>query len=340
MEQSSRYSQAGVDIHAADQVKTRIGELVKQTRNDHVLHKPGAFGGLFSLFQLPELKPVLVSSVDGVGTKVKIARELGQHVGIGTDLVNHCINDILTCGARPLFFLDYYACEKLDASILLQVVQGMSEACQAAHMALIGGETAQMSDVYSPGEYDLAGTIVGIVGEEEIIDGQSIEPGDKMVGLPSSGLHTNGYTLARKIFFAENHFSPNAPLEGLDRPLGETLLVPHRSYLTDYQRIQKQVSIKGMAHITGGGFEGNIPRILPEGCQAVVDIQRWEPPAIFQAIQKYGNVSKAEMYQVFNMGIGMVLIVDQEDAETLCHSEPEAIPIGEIQPGHGVQFIG
>lgn len=339
MNEKSRYAQAGVDIQAGDQVKKRIGELVKTTHTADVLHKDGAFGGLFSVLNLPEKNPVLVSSVDGVGTKVKIANEMGYHAGIGKDLVNHCVDDILTCGARPLFFLDYFACEKLNNQIVLQLIEGMSEACREAGMALIGGETAQMSDVYAPGEYDLAGTIVGVVSSDGIIDGRSIKPGDAIIGLPSSGLHTNGYTLARKVLFEESGYSPNNIPEGWECSVGEALLAPHRSYLKEYLAVKDSVQIKGIAHITGGGFKGNICRILPDQTQAVIDTTTWVPSPLFQLIEQKGNINKEEMYQVFNMGIGIVFIVEKQDAETLLKSWPASVPVGWVESGEGVRLI-
>jgi phosphoribosylformylglycinamidine cyclo-ligase len=338
MNEKSRYAQAGVDIYAGDQVKKRMGDLVYQTHTPNVLHKEGAFGGLFSLCNLQEENPVLVSSVDGVGTKVKIASEANSHIGIGKDLVNHCIDDILTCGARPLFFLDYFACEKLDNNVVLQVIEGMSVACKEAGVALIGGETAQMSDVYAPGEYDLAGTIVGVVDESRILDGRAISPGDKIVGLPSTGLHTNGYTLARKVLFEESGYTVHDKPAGFDCTLGEALLAPHRSYLPEFNRVKDKVTIKGIAHITGGGFKGNIPRILPDHCQAVIDTHAWQPPILFRCIEEKGNITKEEMYQVFNMGIGIVFIVEK-DVTILEQEWPDAIRIGEITDGSGVALL-
>lgn len=336
MSQSSRYAQAGVDIDAGDRVKTRIAELVRGTFSPRVLHRDGAFGGLFSLGDLGLKKPVLVSSVDGVGTKVKVASACGSHRGIGADLVNHCIDDILVCGARPLYFLDYYACHTLDNDVLLQVVEGMTDACKAAGMSLIGGETAQMTDVYAPGEYDLAGTIVGAVDEDEIIDGQGIQPGDVLYGLPSSGLHTNGYTLARKVLLDEARLDLGSDPGELTAPLGEALLAPHRSYLSEFAAIRESVTIKGMAHITGGGFKGNISRVLPDGCQAIVETASWETPALFRLIQSHGEISDEEMYRVFNMGIGFIFIVSPSDADILAARLPEGQRIGAVQPGDGV----
>lgn len=338
MSKPSRYAQAGVDIDAGDRVKKRIIQLARDTFSPGVLHRDGAFGGLYSLANLNLKKPVLVSSVDGVGTKVKVATMCGDHSGIGADLVNHCIDDILTCGAQPLLFLDYYACHTLDDSILVQVVEGMSAACKAAGVSLIGGETAQMSDVYAKNEYDLAGTIIGVVDEDDIIDGQSIQPGDALFALPSSGLHTNGYTLARKVLFDEAGVHIDETPEGFSQPLGKTLIKPHRCYLPEFHHVKDHVSIKGIAHITGGGFEGNIPRVLPDGCCARVDAAAWTPPAVFQLMQEKGSISRDEMYKVFNMGIGLIFIVSPCDAVKLSTLLPEGCKIGEIETGDGVKM--
>ncbi len=338
MAEESKYSQAGVDIDAGDRVKKKITELAQATFDEKVLHKAGAFGGLYSLKGLEVENPVLVSSVDGVGTKVKLAVAMNRHKGIGVDLVNHCVNDILTCGARPLFFLDYFACGKQHDEVVEQLVEGMSDACKAAGMALIGGETAQMGDVYAEDEYDLAGTIVGVVNEEEMITGEKIEPGDIMIGLPSSGLHTNGYTLARKVV-KESGLDLKEPAGMLSKPLGEVLLEPHRSYLKEFQDLRGRVEIKGIAHITGGGFEGNISRILPEGCQADVYPVRWQAPEIFHILQEKGGISKGEMYRVFNMGMGMVFVVGMEDVEKVKDICWEADMIGQITEGEGVNLI-
>ncbi|MDP8243993.1 MAG: phosphoribosylformylglycinamidine cyclo-ligase [Candidatus Hinthialibacter antarcticus] len=338
MAEPSRYAQAGVDIDAGDRVKKRIIQLARDTFTPGVLHRDGAFGGLYSLANLNLKKPVLVSSVDGVGTKVKVATMCGDHSGIGADLVNHCIDDILTCGAQPLLFLDYYACHTLDDSVLVQVVEGMSAACKAAGVSLIGGETAQMSDVYAKDEYDLAGTIIGVVDEDDIIDGQSIKPGDVMFGLPSSGLHTNGYTLARKVLFDEAGLQVDDTPDGFTKSLGKTLIEPHRCYLPEFNAVKGSVKIKGIAHITGGGFEGNVPRVLPDGCAARVDASAWTPPAVFQLMQEKGAVSRDEMYKVFNMGIGLIFIVSPCDAVKLATKLPQGCKIGEIEPGDGVRM--
>lgn len=339
MNPTNRYAEAGVDIEAGDRVKKRIAQAIAQTHSERVLHKEGAFGALYSLSGFPMKKPVLVSSVDGVGTKVKVAVAVGKHTGIGHDLVNHSIDDILTCGAQPLFFLDYFACARQNDAVVLQLIEGMSEACKAAGMSLVGGETAQMPDVYAPGEYDLAACIVGIVDEDRIVDGRTIEPGDVMIGLPSSGLHTNGYTLARKVLLEEKKYSLQEPLPGFHQLLGDVLLEPHRSYLSEVNQIREQVTIRGIAHITGGGFEGNISRILPEGCSARVFTSSWAPLPIFRLIQEAGNISYREMHRVFNMGIGLVLIVRPEERETVLERIPGSLAIGDIVKGKGVQLL-
>jgi len=338
MNKSSRYAQAGVDIDAGDRVKKRIAKAIGQTHNERVLHKEGAFGAMFSMSGISMKKPVLVSSVDGVGTKVKLAVATGKHYGIGCDLVNHSINDILTCGAKPLFFLDYFACAKQDDEVVLQLIEGMSAACKVAGIALIGGETAQMSDVYAPEEYDLAACIVGMVDEDDIIDGSSIEPGDALIGIPSSGLHTNGYTLARKVLLEEKGYALDQLAPGLKRTLGEDLLEPHRSYLQEVIKIQENTEIRGITHITGGGFEGNICRILPDNCKAKISTKTWQPLPIFSLIEEAGKISQEEMYRVFNMGIGLIIVIKQSDKESVCNQIQGSICIGEIVEGSGVEL--
>lgn len=339
MSQPSKYAQAGVDIDAGDRVKKRIVEMTRQTHNERVLHRDGAFGALFSMAQMAMERPVLVSSVDGVGTKVKVAIQCGMHRGIGEDIVNHCVNDILTCGARPLFFLDYFACGRQNDEVVLQLIDGMSHACKQAGMALVGGETAQMPDVYAPDEYDIAGTIVGIVDEAKIIDGRGIRPGDVILGLPASGLHTNGYTLARKVLFEEAGYTPQTRLPELSRTVGEELLIPHQPYLHEVEKLRAAMEIKGIAHITGGGFEGNIHRALPDGVCARIRTHTWTPTPIFQLIHKHGHVSQQEMYRVFNMGIGIVLILAEADEARAKEILPESVRVGEIVPGQGVEMV-
>jgi phosphoribosylformylglycinamidine cyclo-ligase len=283
----------------------------------------GFFGGLFEFKGYKQ--PILVSSVDGVGTKLKIAAAVNKHETIGIDLVNHCVNDILTCGAEPLFFLDYIAMGKLVPDQVAAVARGLAQACREAGCALIGGETAEMPGLYAGEDYDLVGFIIGVVEKEKIILGKEVKAGDAVIGLPSSGLHTNGYSLVRKIFGVEE-LAKSYP--GLGRTLGEALLEPHRCY---YTQLRPRLSlIKGMAHITGGGLVDNVPRVLPEGLAARFDSQSWTVPSVFRLIQQRGNVEQSEMYRVFNMGIGMVLISSPDDAGQLTEALPEAKVIGGV----------
>ncbi len=290
----------------------------------------GFFGGLFEFKGYKE--PVLVSSVDGVGTKLKIAGVLDKHDTVGIDIVNHCVNDILTCGAEPLFFLDYIAMGKLVPEKVGAIAQGLTQACREVGCALIGGETAEMPGLYTGKDYDLVGFIIGVVEKEQIIMGKTIAVGDAIVGLPSSGLHTNGYSLVRKIF-SEAKSVLDAYYPELSRTLGEELLEPHRCY---YHQLKPLLPhIKGLAHITGGGLIGNVPRVLPEGLTAQFDSQSWTVPPIFQLIQQKGNVDQEEMYRVFNMGIGMVVICSPQDADRLTKALPEAKVIGEVMEQRG-----
>jgi len=316
------YAAAGVDIDVADKVKKLIGKYAQTTFRPEVLAGPGFFGGLFELNQ-----SVLVSSVDGVGTKLRIANALNKHDTIGIDLVNHCVNDIFTCGAEPLFFLDYIAMGKLVPEKVEAIVQGLAKACQEVGCALIGGETAEMPGVYAEKDYDLVGFIIGAVDKEKILTGKTIAVGDILIGLSSSGLHTNGYSLARKIF-GDSAPALNKKYPELDRGIGEALLEPHRCYYNELKPVLPL--IKGMAHITGGGLIGNVPRVLPEGLTAQFDGKSWSVPPIFQLIQKRGNVDRDEMYRVFNMGIGMVLICSPAIVDQLTKKLPEAKVIGEV----------
>ena len=319
------YTKAGVNIARADKTKQLIGQLAQTTHRPEVLSGVGFFGGLFELkgYQAP----VLVSSVDGVGTKLKIASALDRHDTVGIDIVNHCVNDILTGGAEPLFFLDYIAMGKLVPPRVAAIAQGLAQACGEAGCALIGGETAEMPGLYRGGDYDLVGFIIGAVEKDKIITGQTIAAGDVVIGLPSSGLHTNGYSLVRKIF-GETRSALTKYYSELGRTLGEELLEPHRSY---YHQLRPLLPfIRGMAHITGGGLIGNVPRILPEGLAAQFDSLAWNVPPIFQLIQKRGNVDQDEMFRVFNMGIGMVLICAPDDVSQITQVMPEATVIGEV----------
>ncbi len=306
------YSDAGVDITSAERSKQRIKMLARKTFNRHVLSEIGGFGGLFSLDLEKFSNPVLVSSMDGVGTKLKVAFELGIHHTVGQDLVNHCVNDIAVQGATPLFFLDYLATGKLDNSTIETVVQGLSEACRANGCALIGGETAQMPGFYADGEYDLAGTIIGAVNRDKIITGDTIEVGDVLIGLPSNGLHTNGYSLARKLLFEVAKYGPEQYINELKDKTGAALMRTHRSYLAIIKKLTGAEVVNGMAHITGGGITENLPRILPKGMGALVDLASWQPPPLFEHLQSLGNVAQDEMLRTFNMGIGLICVVPAE----------------------------
>jgi phosphoribosylformylglycinamidine cyclo-ligase len=292
--------------------------LARKTFNKHVLSEIGGFGGLFALDLEKFSQPVLVSSTDGVGTKLKVAFELGIHHTVGADLVNHCVNDIAVQGATPLFFLDYLATGKLreqDSETVETVVRGLSEACRANGCALIGGETAQMPGFYADGEYDLAGTIVGCVNRPDIITGEHIQIGDVLIGLPSNGLHTNGYSLARKLLFEVAHYHPDHYVNELKDKAGAALMRTHRSYLSVIRKLTAAGVVRGMAHITGGGITENLPRILPRGTAAVVDLAGWTVPPLFEHLQHLGNVEQEEMMRTFNMGIGLVAVVPAEQVK-------------------------
>jgi len=309
---SVSYADAGVDITSAERSKQRIKMLARKTFNRQVLSEIGGFGGLFALDLEKYPNPVLVSSADGVGTKLKVAFELGIHHTVGQDLVNHCVNDIAVQGATPLFFLDYLATGKLDNAIIETVVQGISEACRANGCALIGGETAQMPGFYADGEYDLAGTIIGVVNRDKIITGDTIQVGDVLVGLPSNGLHTNGYSLARKLLFEVAKYAPDHYVNELKDKAGAALMRTHRSYLAIIKKLAGAEVVNGMAHITGGGITENLPRILPKGMGAVVDLASWQVPPLFEHLQALGNVDQDEMLRTFNMGIGLIAVIPAE----------------------------
>jgi phosphoribosylformylglycinamidine cyclo-ligase len=331
------YARAGVDVDLGNKLKRRIQSLVRQTHGPRVLSKIGGFGGLFRANFSRMRDPVLVASIDSVGTKVKIAFALDRHDTVGADLVNHCVNDSAVLGAQPLFFLDYIGCEKLERRVFDQLIRGFSRACRAAGCALIGGETAQLPGMYRKGEYDLAGCIVGVVDRKKIIDGSTIKPGDVVLGLASSGLHTNGYSLARKILFEKMKLKPGSPLPGSTITVGEELLRVHKNY----QQLLAKVpggTIKGLAHITGGGLIDNLPRVLPKKCDAVIETKSWPVPRVFKILQQNGRVSSAEMYQVFNMGIGMVAIVAERDAKRAM-SILHAKRIGRIERGRGKTIL-
>ncbi|MGC8960500.1 MAG: phosphoribosylamine--glycine ligase [Chloroflexia bacterium] len=328
------YAAAGVDIAAGNRAVERMREAVARTYTPAVLAGLGAFGGLFSLRAWGRAdRPVLVASTDGVGTKTILAAALGRYESVGHDIVNHCVNDILVQGARPLFFLDYIAFGKLQPEQAAAIVAGCAEACRAVGAALLGGETAEMPGVYRPGAFDLVGTMVGWVEEDAVLPRQDIRPGDVCLGLPSSGLHTNGYSLARHVL---GDLGWDTVLPELGRPLGEVLLTPHRAYLREVEALWAAgIRPKAMAHITGGGFPENIPRVLPEGLGVRLEVSSWEVPAIFHLIQKCGRVREEEMYRVFNMGIGLVLLLPPEEAEQACRILPEARPIGRVVPWDG-----
>ena len=327
------YASAGVDVDLGNRLKRDLQSLVKQTHGPSVLGKIGGFGGLFRP-RFPGMRePVLIASIDGVGTKLKIAFAMNKHDTVGADLVNHCVNDIAVLGARPLFFLDYIGCEKLDPRVFDQLIRGFSRACRAAGCALIGGETAQMPGMYRKGEYDLAGCIIGMVDRAKIIDGRKIRPGDIILGLASNGLHTNGYSLARKILFQKMRLKVDSHLPGSKIIVGKELLRVHKNYQPLLAKIPSS-TIKGLAHITGGGLIDNLPRILPTNCDAVIETKSWKAPAIFQILQQNGGVDTDEMYQVFNMGIGMVVIVAPQNAVKVM-AILHAKRIGRIERGTG-----
>jgi phosphoribosylformylglycinamidine cyclo-ligase len=325
------YAAAGVDVDLGNAVKSGIHAMVRGTHGPEVLGKIGGFGGLFRPDFRGMKEPVLVSSVDGVGTKLKIAFATGRHDTMGQDLVNHCINDIAVIGAKPLFFLDYIGAERLEPKVFAQILKGFAKACKEGGCALVGGETAQMPGMYQKGEYDLAGTIVGVVDRARILDGSGIKAGDVILGMPSNGLHTNGYSLARKVLFDQMGLRLSQKPAGLSKTLGEELLRVHRNYQPALAAVPRGV-IKGLAHITGGGLVDNLPRVLPSDCDAVIDTAAWKVPALFNLIRQGGGVDRSEMYQVFNMGIGMAVVVRPKEAEALA-ANLKAKPIGRIERG-------
>ena len=332
------YKTSGVDIDAGLAVVERVKHLARATFTDGVLSDIGAFGGLFR----PELsgmdEPVLVASADGVGTKLRVAFVAGVHTTVGIDLVNHCVNDILVQGARPIFFLDYLATGRLAPEVSAEVIAGVADGCRENACALLGGETAEMPGFYAVGEYDLAGFVVGLVDRTRIIDGRTIAPGDALIGLPSSGLHTNGYSLARQIVFERLGLRVDAEVEALGCTVGEELLRPHRSYLATVRPAIETGRVKGIAHVTGGGLTDNVPRILPEACMAVIDPERWPRLPIFEWLQTAGEVPDAEMYRTFNMGVGLVVACAPDDAHAVLAKlitcgEVGAAVIGEVRSG-------
>ena len=327
------YTRAGVDVDLGNRLKGQIQSLVRQTHGPQVLSKIGGFGGLFRATFSGMREPVLVASTDSVGTKVKIAFALNKHDTVGADLVNHCVNDIAVLGARPLFFLDYIGCGKLEARVFRQLLCGLSRACRSTGCALLGGETAQLPGIYREGEYDLAGCIIGVVDRGNIIDGRKIRAGDVILGLESNGLHTNGYSLAREILFRKMSLKVTSRLPGSAKTVGQELLRVHKNYQPLLGKLPSG-RIKGLAHITGGGLVDNLPRILPANCDAVIETKSWRAPRIFQILQQNGNIELHEMYQVFNMGIGMTAVVSERDARRAMLTL-KAKRIGQIERGSG-----
>ncbi len=335
------YRSAGVDLEAADRAKARLKELVARTRDQNTLSEMGLFGGLYALpGSLRE--PVLVSSADGVGTKLKLAFMTDRHDSVGQDLVNHCVNDILVQGASPLFFLDYLATGQMEEGVVSQVVEGVARACVENGCALLGGETAEMPDFYAPGEYDLAGFITGVVERTEILDGSRVQEGDVLVGLGSTGLHTNGYSLARKIVFEAMGLSVDDMIPGLGQTVGEALLAIHKSYFPSIQPMLRDEGLHALAHITGGGLPGNLPRVLPHGLGARIDTESWELPPLFRILREGGNVSIQEMFRVFNMGVGMIVIAGPGAADRVANNLAAAGEtswvLGEVLSGGGVEL--
>jgi phosphoribosylformylglycinamidine cyclo-ligase len=328
------YSDAGVSIDKANEAVAKIKDFAKSTFNARTLTEIGSFGGMFSA-AFPEMRePILVASADGVGTKLKIAFDTGIHDTIGQDLVNHCVNDILVQGARPLFFLDYFATGNLAPEITASVVEGISVACRENGCVLLGGETAEMPGFYADGEYDLAGFIVGVVDKSKVIDGKNIAAGDVVLGLPSSGLQTNGYSLARKLFFEIGGYKTDSYVEELGETVGESLLKTHASFLKPLENLLDSGRIKGLAHITGGGFLENIPRILPENVSVEIRRGTWRELPVFGLMQKLGNVAESEMFRTFNMGIGMILICAETDKDFLKNNLGVCFEIGRVIEGN------
>ena len=339
------YKQSGVDIDAGNEFIRRIKPLVRSTFRPEVLTDLGGFGGLFKLQADRYKEPVLVSGTDGVGTKLKIAFLMDKHDTVGIDLVAMCVNDIAVSGAEPLFFLDYFATGKLAVPKGEAVVRGIAEGCRQAGCALIGGETAEMPSFYPEGEYDLAGFAVGVVDKPKIIDGATVKPGDVLVGLASTGLHSNGFSLARRALFDDGGLDVRSKLVDLDRPLGDVLLTPTRIYAKQVLALAAEFQVKGIAHITGGGLTENLPRVFPKDCKAQIRRGSWPLPPIFSLIKKIGRVDEAEMYRVFNMGIGLVLIVQARDADAVIAKAAtfgdKGYKIGDMVSGEpGVEYVG
>lgn len=331
------YEDAGVNIQAGNEVVQRIKGMVKTTFNANVLSNLGGFAGMIDLKSVMQnyQHPVLVQSIDGVGSKTMIARMLHKYDTLGIDLLSASSNDILVTGAAPLTLLDYIATDKLNPDIIEEIVKGMVKACCDNDVALVGGETAEMPNTYLKGEHDLVGIVTGVVEKEKIIDGSKIKAGDAIIGFPSSGLHTNGYSLARKLFFDIGKYNIESVLPEFKQTLGEILLTPHLNYTKPIlSALKNGIEIKGMAHITGGGLLENIPRILPKNCAAEIDLSSWQTPEIFNLLQKLGHLDQHDLYTTFNMGIGLVVILDEQNAEKLINATPNVIKIGEIVAGN------
>lgn len=343
------YADAGVSIDNANIAVAKIREYARSTFNERTLTEIGSFGGMFAGAFPNMAEPILVASADGVGTKLKVAFETGIHDTVGADLVNHCVNDILVQGARPLFFLDYFATGKLEPDVTADVVKGMARACRENGCVLLGGETAEMPSMYADGEYDLAGFIVGVVDKAKVIDGKNIQPGDVVLGLPAAGLQTNGYSLARKLFFEIGGYTADSYVDELGTTVGKALLETHQSFLPQIGPLLDQNTIadrdvgvpliKGLAHITGGGFLENIPRILPEGVGVRINRGTWPVPPIFDIMQKLGNVPDNEMFRTFNMGIGMIVVCAEENTNEIIANQKACYKIGKIEKGNGVTVI-
>jgi phosphoribosylformylglycinamidine cyclo-ligase len=328
------YKESGVDVEAGEEAVDRIRPMVHETFTTGVLADIGAFGSFFELDLGDVEQPVLVSSIDGVGTKVKVAARAGRYDTIGQDLVNHCVNDVAVCGAEPLYFLDYVGTGTLDPGVAEDVVSGFATACKQNGCALVGGEMAEMPDVYGDGDVDLVGTIVGVVDKPKIVNGEAIEPGDVLLGLPSTGIHTNGYTLARTVLFEQYDVDDTVDALGNDT-VGDALLRVHRSYLEAIQALVDADLAQGLVHVTGGGLPGNLGRVLPDGCTAVVDYDAWQRPPLFDLIQREGNVPEADMRQTFNLGVGLVAVVrsgNVDEVRRVLHELEEApVRIGEVE---------
>ncbi|MBL7961654.1 phosphoribosylformylglycinamidine cyclo-ligase [bacterium] len=332
MSKTVTYKDAGVDISQGNAVKDRIKKMVRQTYDKNVLSEIGLFGGFYELRKKDYKQPVLVSSADGVGTKLKIAIMMQKHDTVGEDLVNHCVNDILACGAKPLFFLDYIGLGKVSDTVIMQIVEGLTRGCKKNGCALIGGETAQMPGFYADGEYDMSGTIVGVAEKKKMINGATIRKGDVMIGMYSSGLHTNGYSLARKVFL--NEFKLDSHVDELGCSVGEELMKVHKSYLKPVSALMDKIEIKGISHITGGGIFENTMRVVPKKLKMTLDWDSWNVLPVFELIHRLGNVPYSDMIRTFNLGVGMILIVDKKDANKtqriLKNKKEESFVIGEI----------